>query len=66
MPVEVREASLSATSDGSAKGANDRIFDSIGNAIQDFITNQSPSSVDQITTTITGQNRCAVIIVYTA
>jgi hypothetical protein len=62
MPVEVREAKAASTSEGST----DRVHPSIEAAIDDFITNTSPTSVDQIDTVRIGRNRVSIQIVYTA
>jgi hypothetical protein len=62
MPVEVREAKAASTSTGST----DRVYPSIEAAIDDFITNTSPTSVDQIDTVRIGRNRVSIQIVYTA
>lgn len=65
MPVEVIETKLSATSDGDASGST-RLYDSIKQGIDDFMATTNPTSVDQVSTRTTGDNRCAVIILYTA
>ena len=63
MPVEVRESYASAT--GTEVGG-DRVYTSIEAAIDDFITNTSPSSVDFVDTEKIGHNRVAIVIGYTA
>ena len=66
MPWEVRECKLSATSSGTPSGEDDRLADSIEDAVTQFEADVSPSSIDSIGTRKTGPNRCAVIIIYTA
>jgi hypothetical protein len=63
MPVEVRESYASAT--GTEVGG-DRVYTSIQAAIDDFVSTQSPSSVDFVDTEKIGHNRVAVVIGYTA
>ncbi len=62
MPVEVREAKAQAT----ASGTTDRVHPSIQTAIDDFITNTNPTSVDQIDTVRIGRNRVSIQIIYTS
>jgi len=62
MPVEVRESYASAT--GTEVGG-DRVFTSIEAAIDDFVTNTAPTSVDFVDTERIGPNRVAIVIGYT-
>jgi hypothetical protein len=63
MPVEVRESYASAT--GTEVGG-DRVYTSIEAAIDDFVSTQSPSSVDFVDTEKIGHNRVSIVIGYTA
>jgi len=63
MPVEVRESYASAT--GTEVGG-DRVYTSVEAAIDDFVSTQSPSSVDFVDTEKIGHNRVVVVIGYTA
>ena len=63
MPVEVRESKASATA---SAGGGSRLFASVEAAIDDFVTNTSPSSVDFVDTEKLSDERVCIVIGYTA
>lgn len=62
MPVEVRESHAQSTS----AGTDTRVFSSIQAAIDDFISTENPTSIDQVDTCRIGRNRVSIQIVYTS
>jgi hypothetical protein len=65
MPVEVRESHAAATATASGQPSG-RVHPSVEAAIDDFETDQSPTSIDHIDTVRTGPDRIAITIIYTA